>query len=162
MNYNVDTLFMSYFNCSKCTKIRRAVQNQINPVGVFESRVDTVLNNAFLLLTGLSDFYDYENRIAIYDTTVLPVLNKIDKTKFDNIYLKYNDELHKQLLSVYKSNSIHKLKNGIEWFIRPCIMEFVFARLWFNIVDGTENYKTFKHIIWNGFDTELVSNNQTL
>ena len=59
---------MSYFNCSKCNKIRRVINNQNNPEGAFESRVDTVLNNVFLLLTGLSDFYDFENSKSNYDT----------------------------------------------------------------------------------------------
>ena len=67
INYNVDTLISSYFNCSKCL-LRRAVDNQIYPEGSFESRVDEALNNVFLLLTSLCEFYDYENSKAIYDT----------------------------------------------------------------------------------------------
>ena len=35
INYNVDTLIMSYFNCSKCNKIRRVINNQTNPEGIF-------------------------------------------------------------------------------------------------------------------------------
>ena len=159
INYNVDTLIMSYFNCSKCNKIRRVINNQTNPEGTFESRVDTVLNNVFLLLTGLSDFYDYENSKAIYDTFVLPVLNKLDTAIINNIYFNYNDELHKKLLNTYSSSSVYKFKNEIDWLIRPFMMELFFGRIWFNIIDGTENYKTFKHILWNGFDTELVLSN---
>ena len=159
INYNVDTLIMSYFNCSKCNKIRRVINNQTNPEGTFESRVDTVLNNVFLLLTGLSDFYDYENSKAIYDTFVLPVLNKLDTAMINNIYFNYNDELHKKLLNTYSSSSVYKFKNEIDWLIRPFMMELFFGRIWFNIIDGTENYKTFKHILWNGFDTELVLSN---
>ena len=150
---------MSYFNCSKCNKIRRVINNQTNPEGTFESRVDTVLNNVFLLLTGLSDFYDYENSKAIYDTFVLPVLNKLDTAMINNMYFNYNDELHKKLLNTYSSSSVYKFKNEIDWLIRPFMMEFFFGRIWFNIIDGTENYKTFKHILWNGFDTELVLSN---
>ena len=162
INYNVDTLISSYFNCSKCCKIRRAVDNQIYPEGSFESRVDEALNNVFLLLTSLCEFYDYENSKAIYDTCVSPVLNRLDTTEFDSIYLNYNNVLHKKLQSAYKSNSIHKFKNGIDRLIRPFIMEFFFGRIWFHSVDGTENYKTFKHIIWHGFDTELVLSNRAL
>ena len=159
INFNVDTLIMSYFNCAKCNKIRRVINKQNNPDGNFESRVDIVLNNVFLLLTGLSDFYNYENSKAIYDTFVIPVLNKLNTSEFDNIYLHYNHELHNKLLTAYKSNNVCKFKNDIEWLIRPFIMEFFFGRIWFNVVDGTENYKTFKHILWNGFDTELVLTN---
>ena len=118
-----------------------------------------MLNNVFLLLAGLSDFYDYENSKAIYDTFVLPVLNRLDTTMISNIYFQYTDELHKKLLSAYKSNNVYKFKNEIDQLIRPFIMEFFFGRIWFNIVDGVENYKTFKHILWNGFDTELVLSN---
>ena len=155
---------MSYFNCSKCNKIRRVIHLQINPKCTFEfeNRVDTVLNNSFLLLTGLSDYYDYENSKAIYDTFVLPILNELDITEFDNIYLNYNNVLHNKLLTAYKSNSVDKFKNEIDWLIRPSIMEFFFGRNWFNIVDGVENYKTFKCILWHGFDTELVLSNQLL
>ena len=92
----------------------------------------------------------------------LPVLNKLDITEFDNIYLNYNDTLHKKLFSAYKSNSIHKFKNEIDRLISPFIMEFFFGRIWFNVVDGTEKYRTFKHIIWHGFDTELVLSNRVL
>ena len=159
INYNVDTLIMSYFNCSKCCNIRRAVHNQTYPEGTLESRVDEVLNNVFLLLTSLCEFYDYENSKVIYDTFVLPVLNKLDTAMINNIYFNYNDELHKKLLNTYSSNSVYKFKNEIDWLIRPFIMEFFFGRIWFNIIDGTENYKTFKHILWNGFDTELVLSN---
>ena len=156
INYNVDTLIMSYFNCSKCNKMRRVINNQTNPEGTFESRVDTVLNNVFLLLTGLSEFYDFENSKANYDTFVLPILNKLDTAMINNMYFNYNDELHNKLLSSYEKNNVCKFKNEIDWLIRPFIMEFFFGRIWFNVVDGTENYKTFKHILWNGFDTELV------
>ena len=150
---------MSYFNCPKCNKIRRVINNQNNPDGAFESRVDTILNSVFLFLTGLSYFYNYENSKAIYDTFVIPVLNKLNTSEFDNIYLNYNHELHNKLLTAYKSNNVCKFKNDIDWLIRPFIMEFFFGRIWFNVVDGTENYETFKHILWNGFDTELVLTN---
>ena len=159
INSNIDTPIMSYFNCSKCNKIRRVINNQNNPEGAFESRVDTVLNNVFLLLTGLSDFYDFENSKSNYDTFVIPVLNKLDTAMTNNMYFNYNDELHNKLLSAYKSNNAYKFKNEIDCLIRPFIMEFFFGRIWFNIVGGTENYKTFKHILWNGFDTELVLTN---
>ena len=162
IGYNVDTLISSYVNRSKCCKIRRAVNNQIYPEGSLESRVDEALNTVFLFLASLCEFYDYEHSKAIYDTFVLPVLNKLDNTEFDNTYRRYNDTLHNELLSVYQSNSIHKFKNGIEWLIRPFIMESFFGRIWFNIVDGTENYKAFKHIIWHGFDTELALSNRAL
>ena len=76
------------------------------------------------------------------------------------MYPNYYDELHKRLLSVYRSNSVSKFKNEIDQLIRPFIVECFFGRIWFNIVDGTENYKTFRRIIWNGFDPELVSSNQ--
>ena len=59
INYNVDTLISSYF-CFKFCKIRRAVNNQIYPEGSLESRVGEALNNVFLLLTSLCEFYDYE------------------------------------------------------------------------------------------------------
>ena len=159
INYNVDTLIMSFFNCSKCCKIRRAVNHQTHPEGSLESRVDEVLNNVFLLLTSLCEFYDYENSKAIYDTFVLPVLNRLDTAMINNIYFNYSDELHKKLLNTYSSNSVYKFKNEVDWLIRPFIMEFFFGRIWFNVIDGTENYKTFKHILWNGFDTELVLSN---
>ena len=43
----------------------------------FESRVDKVLNNVFLLLTCLCDFYDYANSKAIYDVFVSPMLKHL-------------------------------------------------------------------------------------
>ena len=90
---------MLYFNCCKCNKIRRGINNQIHPEGTIKSRIGTLLNNVFLLLTGLSEFYDYEKSKATYDTCVLPVLNKLDTAMINNIYFKYTDEVHKKLFS---------------------------------------------------------------
>ena len=129
---------------------RRAINNQKYSEGTVESKFNTVLNNVFPLSTSVCEFYDYENSKAIYDTFVLPVLNKLDTTEFDNMYLDYNDELHKKLLSVYSSNSDSKFKNGIDQLIRPFMMYCFFGRIWFN------NYKAFEHILWNGLDIKLV------
>ena len=46
-----------------------------------------MLNKVFLLSTNLSDFYDYENSKANYDTFVLLVLSKLDTAMINNIYL---------------------------------------------------------------------------
>ena len=117
---------MSYFNCSKCNKIRRAVNNQISLEGTVESRVDTMLNNVFLLLTRLCEFYAYENSKAIYDTFNLSYLFfiKLIKQTLITFILIIMMNYIKKLPSAYRSNNVCKFKNGIEWLRRPFIMEF--------------------------------------
>ena len=160
VNQNIDTLIMSYFNCSNRSKIQRALNNQKYSEGTLENKVDTVLNNVFLLLTSLCEFTIMKIvkpfTIHLFYQFVINLIQRSLITCILTIMMN----CIKQLLSVHKSDSVSKFKNGIDHLIRPFIMEIFFGRIWFNIVDGTENYKAFKHILWNGFEINLVFSNQ--